>query len=173
MEDVNAIVQEVLGQAREVIRAGEHWSPMVFLIHPDGMEVMEITAMGKTGAEKQRVADMINDRMKDCGATLAIMVMDVWVAKVDKGSPRPHSVRNDPGRTEALTATLWGPKQPTRMGMQSYSRDAKGKPVFGEFWWQTPQERSSSRFAGDDIDAGLDRDSSSGSTGFKRDDRLQ
>jgi hypothetical protein len=131
----------------------------VFLIHKDGIEALTITGMGATGEEKRRVADMIVERMKDCGATLAIMVMDAWIAETAKGSPRPRSVRHDPGRTEALAVTLWGPKQPTVMGMQSYSRDAKGKPVFGVFSWQTPQERSSSRFAGDDVDAGLDWDS--------------
>jgi hypothetical protein len=169
MEDVNAIVQDVLGKARRVIEAGGHWSPMLFFIREDGVETLAITGMGSTGEEKQRVATMIDKRMKDCGATLAILIMDVWIAERAKGSPRPRSVRNDPGRTEALTVTLWGPKQPTMTGMQSYSRDAKGKPVFGGFSWQ---DRSSSRFAGDDVDAGLDRGSSSGSTGFKRDGRL-
>jgi hypothetical protein len=124
------------------------------------VQALVIRNMGVTGAEKQKAATMINEHMKDCGATLAVMISDVWVAEVPKGGTLPASVRNHAGRTEALVVTMWGPKQPTTMGVQSYSRDAKGKPVFGDLLWQEPQKRSASLFAGQDLDAVFEGDSS-------------
>jgi hypothetical protein len=150
MTDVNQIVHDFLAKARKIIADGEHWSPFVLIVHSTGTEALSIPDVGRTAEEKQRVTDLIAGRMKQRNAALAIMVTDVWLAKVPAGATPPKSARNDPGRTEALAVTIWGPGLPTRMGIQTYARDADGKPVFAEFSWQEPHEHSASRFAGDD-----------------------
>ena len=157
MTDVNEIVHDCLAMARKIIADGEHWSPMVLLIHAVGIEVLAISGMGKSAEEKQQVAKLIKELMTACRATLALMITDVWQAEVQKTDPMPRSLQSPfPGRTEALQVTMWGPGQPTTVGMQTYTRDAQGKPVFAPFWWQDPGERSWSLFAGDDLAAVTD-----------------
>jgi hypothetical protein len=152
--DINELVEQTFQVARKTIEAGGGWRPEVHIFHAGGTEVVGIDPrIMSTVRGKQELTAVINERMKQRNAILAVMVADVWVAEDDV--PRARLDEPFPGRLEALTATVWGPSQPTMVGMQIYSRAADGKPVFEEFSWH---DRCISRFAGDSLSRDDDAD---------------
>jgi hypothetical protein len=152
--DINELVEQTLQEARKTIEAGAEWRPEVHIFHAGGSEIMSIDpVIMSTVREKQELTAIISERMKHCNAILAVMVADAWVAtdnvrRLDLNVPFP-------GRLEALTATVWGPSQPTLMGTQTYSRAPDGKPVFQEFSWDG---RCVNRFAGVNLSRENDAD---------------
>lgn len=152
--DINDLVEQALQEARKTIEAGAELSPEVHILHAGGTEIMSIDpVIMSTVRNKQELTAIISERMKRCNAILAVMVADAWVStdnvrRLDLNVPFV-------GRLEALTATVWGPSQPTMMGTQTYSRAPDGKLVFKEFSWDG---RCVNRFAGDNLSRHDDTD---------------
>ena len=89
--------------------------------------------------EKNLIASLINSKMKELNAIVAIMITDTWVGDAAPGSPLPCSLQSpSPGRHEALMVAIWGPDGVATCGMQMYRRCANGKVEFEELKWAEP-----------------------------------
>ncbi len=138
-EEVIEVLQRSLSEARSVIEAGGTWSPLVHILHPEGMQSMRIKGMSADLREKDRVARLIIADMKELNAIVAIMITDNWVADETWGNSVHRSMQAPfPGRAQALVVAIWGPDGVATCGMQMYRRSANGKVEFEELKWQEP-----------------------------------
>jgi hypothetical protein len=137
--DIEELIELSLCEARSVIKAGGTWSPLVHILHPEGMQSMRIRRMSADPREKDRVASLINSEMKELNGIVAIMITDNWVADETGGNSVHRSMQTPfPGQAQALVVAIWGADGVATCGMQMYRRCANGKVEFEELKWEEP-----------------------------------
>src|SRR5208283_256522 len=134
--EVIEVLQHSLSEARSVIEAGGTWSPLVHILHPEGMQSMRIRGMSADPRESDRVMSLISADVKSLNAIATIMITDNWVSDERPGNSADRSMQAPfPGRAEALVVAVWGPDGVATWGMQMYRRCAIGKVEFEELKW--------------------------------------
>jgi hypothetical protein len=125
------LIEETLDDARWTITQGKKWALLVQFFHPGGVESMRIRSMSGTEEDKGLVAQRIEESRKSLGASLVVLIGDVWVGKPGE-KMRPSE---SPNKTEALIVAVWGADKISTVGSQGYTRQLDGTVVFDEFRW--------------------------------------
>lgn len=138
-DEVTEVIENSLSKARSVIEAGETWSPLVHILHPEDMVSVRFPGLSEDPREKGRVISQISSGMRELNANVAIMITDTWTANETQKQFVTRSLQHPlPGSAEALMVVIWGPDGVPTSGAQLYRRSASGKVEFEELQWEEP-----------------------------------
>ena len=138
-QEVIKVSQRSLSEARSVIEAGGTWSPLVHILHPEGMQSIRIRGVSADQREEDRIASLISSKMKELNAIVTIVITNNWIADETGGNSVHRSMQTPfPGWAEALAVEMWWRDEVATCGMQVYRRGANGKVEFEELEWYEP-----------------------------------
>ncbi len=152
-DEVTEVIENALSRARSVIEAGETWSPLVHILHPEDMVSVRFPGLSEDPREKGRVISQISSGMKELNAIVAIMITDTWAANETQRHSVTGSLQHPlPGSAEALMVAIWGPDGVPTFGAQMFRRSASGKVEFEKLKWE--EQSAEFRFARGNMEDG-------------------
>jgi hypothetical protein len=141
MLNMKEVAEEMMKTMRKIIEDGEDALPILARFNiKNEMEIIGIEGMlGEE--EKDKAALLIQQLVDHPETSCLIQLSDAYIKTFDLGDQIKTRLKNEPGRREAIVATISGRGLLTSGATWVYDRDSQGKPSFTEkpIWSTDPQ----------------------------------
>jgi len=115
---------------------------LIFIVHPEGVQVLIYPAPPSNRGEEAGVKRQINDLIVALNGQMVIFVSDQWIAEDTNNHLVLSYAAWFPGAPKAIVVEIHGLKGILKRGLQKYRHCADGQVRFEEFvWGVSPSDR--------------------------------